>query len=114
MGAGALCLKSSDLRLSVAGTLGDLSAVVSTKSHIELDVDVVARLALAVELGASGIDEGSGAAIVVWGIVATSHEDDYISALSVELGGSSLRSREGGDGANGDGVAEVEHDGIKY
>jgi hypothetical protein len=53
---------------------------------------------------------------VVRGVVATSHEDDYIGASCVELGSGSLGSREGGDGAKGDGVAEVEHDelSIKY
>jgi hypothetical protein len=116
VGARALGLESSDLSLSVTGTLSNLGAVVSTEGHIELDVDVVASLALAVKLSTSRVNEGGGAAIVVWGIVATSHEDDYIGADCVELGSGSLGSRESGDSAKGDGVADVEHDelGIKY
>jgi hypothetical protein len=110
VGARALGLESSDLRLAVTGTLGELGTVVSTEGHIELNVDVVAGLALAVKLGASCVDEWGGTVIVVRGVIATSHEDNYIGADCVELGSGSLGSREGGDGAKGDGVADVEHD----
>lgn len=107
--ARALGVVGSDLRDTVAGTLSNLGAVVSTKGDIELDVHVVARLALSSELGAGGINEGGGTAIMVRGIVATSHEDGYIDTWCVELG-SSLSSGEGGSSAKGDGVADERHD----
>lgn len=108
--ARALGVQGSNLRDTVAGTLSDLGAVVSTEGDIELDIDVVAGLALSIELGASCIDEGGGPAIVVRGIVATSHKDDYISALCVELGRSSLSSSEGSSSTKGEGVADERHD----
>jgi hypothetical protein len=107
--ARALGVVGSDLRDTVAGTLSYLGAVVSTKGDIELDVHVVARLALGGEFGAGGIDEGGGTAIVVRGIVSTSHEDGYINTWCVELG-SSLSSCESGSGAKSDGVADERHD----
>lgn len=108
VGARALCLEGSDLRDTVASSLCDLGAVISAKSHIELDVDVVAGLALAVELAAGGLNEGEGTAIVVRRVVAASHEDYYIGAGCVELGSDSLGGREGRESAKGEGVADVE------
>lgn len=107
--ARALGVVGSDLRDTIASTLSYLGAVVSSKGDIELDVHVVARLALSGELGASSIDEGSSTAIVVRGIISTSHEDGYIDTWCVELG-SSLSSCESGSGAKGDGVADERHD----
>jgi hypothetical protein len=111
VGAGALGLEGSNLRDTVAGSLGNLVAVISAKGVVELDIDVVTGLALGGELAAGRLNEGEGAAIMVRRIVAASHEDDCISAWCVELGGSSLGGCEGGESAQGDGVADAErHD----
>jgi hypothetical protein len=102
VGVRALGVEGSDLGNTVAGTLGNLVAVVAAESHIKLDVDVVAAGALGSELGAGGIDEGGGAAIVVGRVVSASHEDDYIRAAGIEL----LRRSEEREGAKGEGVAD--------
>jgi hypothetical protein len=109
--ARALLVEGGDLRDTIASTLGKLATVVSTKGNIELDVNVVAALALSSQLAAGSLDKGKCATIMVWGVVATSHEDDYIGASCIELWGNSLRSSESGEGAEGDGVADAErHD----
>jgi hypothetical protein len=109
--ARALGIEGSDLGETVAGSLSDLGAVVSAKSDIELDINVVAGLALGSEFTTGRLDEGECAAVMVRGIVAASHEDDYIGTSCVELGGNSLCRGEGGKSAKGDGVADVErHD----
>jgi hypothetical protein len=108
--ARALGIEVCDLRDTVAGTLSNLSAVVCTLGDVELDVDIVAGLALGSELAAGCIDEGGGTAVMVWGVVATSHEDDYIGACCVELGRGSLRRGESSESANGDGVTDEGHD----
>jgi hypothetical protein len=107
--ARTLLVESGDLRNAVSGTLGDLVAVVGTKSDIELDVDVVAGLALGSELAAGGLDEGEGAAIVVRRIVTASHEDDYIGTWSLELRRSDLSGGERRESANGESLADGRH-----
>lgn len=109
VGAWALLVEGSDLRDTVAGTLSNLSAVVTTESDVELDVDEVARLALGSELAAGSLNEGEGTSIAVGRVVAASHEDDYISTWCVELCGSSLSGRKSGKGANGESLADGRH-----
>jgi hypothetical protein len=108
--ARALGVEGSDLRLTVAGTLSELSAVVSTLGNVELDVDVVAGLALGSELAAGRVNEGCGTAVMVRSVVAAGHEDDYIGTCCVELGRSCLRRGESSESANGDGVTDEGHD----
>jgi hypothetical protein len=104
-------MECSDLRDTIASALSDLAAVVSTESDIELNINVIAALALSSQLAARRLDEGKRATVMVWGVVATSHEDDYIGACCVELWGNGLRSGEGGEGAQGERVADAErHD----
>jgi hypothetical protein len=107
--ARALGVVVGDLRDTVAGTLSNLGTVVRALGDIELDVHVITSLALGGELGAGCVKERGGAAIMVRGVVATSHEDGYIDTWCVELGGS-LRGGEGSEGANGDCVADEGHD----
>jgi hypothetical protein len=109
VGAWALLVEGSDLSNTVASTLSDLSAVVGSKSDVVLDLDVVASLALGGQLGTGGIAEGRCATVVVRGIVAASHEDDYIGTGCVELRRSSLGSSEGGKGANGESLTDERH-----
>jgi hypothetical protein len=109
VGARALGIVVGDLGDTVAGTLSNLGAVVCALGDVELDVHVVAGLALGGELGAGCIKERGGTAIMVRGVVTTSHVDDYIDTWCVELGGS-LRGGESSEGANGDGVADEGHD----
>lgn len=109
--ARALLVEGGDLRDTIASALSNLVTVVSTKGYIKLDVNVVAALALSSQLAAGGLDEGESATVMVWGVVATSHEYDHIGTSCVELRGHGLRSSEGGEGAQGDGVADTErHD----
>jgi hypothetical protein len=111
--ARALGVVVGDLRDTVAGTLSNLGTVVRALGNVELDVHVVARLALCGELGAGCVKERGGTSIMVRSVVATSHEDGYIDTRCVELGGS-LRGGESSEGANGDCVADEGHDyGIK-
>jgi hypothetical protein len=113
MCARAFGVVRGDLRDTVGGTLSNLGAVWCAPGDVEHNVHVVAGLALGSELGAGCIDEGGGTAIVVRGIVATSHEDGYIDTWCVEPG-SSLRGGESSEGASGDGLTEDGHDyGIK-
>jgi hypothetical protein len=112
VGARALLVESGDLSDTVACTLSDLSAVVGSESDIVLDLDVVAGLALGSQLGAGGIAERRCATIVVRGIIAASHEDDYIGTSCVELGSSGLGGSEGRESANGEGLTDERH--IKY
>ena len=112
VGAWALLVEGSDLSDTVASTLSDLRAVVGSESNIVLDLNVVAGFALSSQLGAGGIAEGRCATVVVGGIVATSHEDDYIGTGCIELGSCSLGGSEGREGANGEGVTDERH--IKY
>jgi len=108
VGARALGVEGSDLRDAVAGTFSDLGAIVAAQSHVVLNVDVVAGLALGGGLTARGLDEGECATVVIWSIITPRHEDDYIGAGCVELRGndSCLGRGEGGEGAEGDGVAD--------
>ena len=109
--AGALRVEGSDLRDTVTGSLGHLGAVISTESGIKLDVHVVAALALRVEFAAGSLDEGESTAVMVRCVVATSHEDDFISAGCVELRARSLSGGEGRESAQGEAVSDAEgHD----
>jgi hypothetical protein len=111
VGAGALLVEGRDLSDAVLGALVDLVAVVGAVCGIELDIYVVAGLALGRHLAAGGLDEGESTAVVVRGIVAASHEDDYIGAGGVQLGGSgALGGDEGRESAKGEGVADERHD----
>jgi hypothetical protein len=65
VGARAPGVEGSDLRDTVAGTFGDLGAVVGAEGNVELDVHVVAGLALGGGLAARGLDERESAVIVV-------------------------------------------------
>lgn len=106
--ARALLLERSNLRDAVAGALCNLGAVVSAERDVELDVHVVASLALGRQLAARGLDKGERPPVVVRRIVAAGHEDDYIGAGSVELGRRGLRRGEGGEGAQSERVADAE------
>jgi hypothetical protein len=108
--ARALGIEVGDLRDTVASTLSNLVAVVCTLGYVELDVDVVASLALSSELRAGRVEEGCGTAVMVRGIVAASHEDDYIGTCCVELSWGSLRGGKSSESANGDGVTDEGHD----
>jgi hypothetical protein len=110
--AGALCVECSDLSNTVAASLGDLFAVWSAESGIELNVDVVAALALGSELAAASLEDGGDAAISVACVVAAGHEDDHILTGCVKLGRvGALCSSKGGEGTKGQCVAKAErHD----
>jgi hypothetical protein len=101
-------MECSDLRDTIASALSNLAAVASTESDIELNINVIAAFALSSQLAARRLDEGERATVMVWRVVAASHEDDYIGACCVELRGNGLRSGEGGEGAQGERVADAE------
>jgi hypothetical protein len=105
--ARALLVESSDLGLTVADSLSDLSAEVAVHHSLEHNLDEVAGLALSPQLAAGSVDEGEGTAILVRRIITAGHEDNGIGAGSVELGGSgSLSDSDGGDSAERESVAD--------
>ncbi|KAJ4345937.1 uncharacterized protein N0V89_012073 [Didymosphaeria variabile] len=59
----------------------------AAERDVKLDVDVVARLALSNQLGAGGVEERRGAAVVIGGIVSTGEEYDRVKTFRGELGG---------------------------
>jgi hypothetical protein len=104
-------VEGSDLRDTITSALGNLVAVVTTQGNVELDINVIAAFALVSQLAARRLDKGERATVMVWRVVAASHEDDYISASCVELRSYGLRNGESREGAQGQGVAHVErHD----
>jgi hypothetical protein len=97
MRARALLVESSDLGLTVADSLSNLTAEVAVHHSLEHNLNEVAGLALGPQLAARSVDEGEGAAVVVRRIVTASHEDNGIGAGSVELGSSGFLSESDGD-----------------
>lgn len=80
-------MEGRNLRDTIASAFSNLVAVVTTQSNVKLDVDVIAAFALGSQLAASSFDKGECATVMVWCVVAASHEDDYISASCVKLRG---------------------------
>jgi hypothetical protein len=104
-------MEGRNLRDTIASAFSNLVAVVTTQSNVKLDVDVIAAFALGSQLAASSFDKGECATVMVWCVIAASHEDDYISARCVKLRGYSLGCRECREGAQSQGIADVErHD----
>ena len=83
--ARALLVEGGNLRDTIAGPLSHLSAVVSTKGNVELNINVVACLAFSNQLATGCLDKWKGASVTVRSVVAASHEDDYIGAGCVQL-----------------------------
>ena len=74
----ALGVVLGNLPNAVDGTFLDCRAKLHTEGSIEDDIHIIAGVALGLEFAASGIDERRSTAIVVWSVIAASHENCYI------------------------------------
>ena len=102
-------MEGRNLRDTIASAFSNLVAVVTTQSNVKLDVDVIAAFALGSQLAASSFDKGECATVMVWCVIAASHEDDYIGTWSLELRRSDLSGGERRESANGESLTDGRH-----